>query len=406
VKKLLILILSLMLTLVPMLTAEAEVVLTMSSWRIDDVVQMNSLLALYKEKTGVQIDFQTINPQDYETMLRLQLDSGTGPDLVYARPYAPGHKLFEAGYITDCSDIPGLKENFSAISLAPWQSYDGKIFAVPFAAVSHAVYYNKELFTQQGIEIPTTFEDFLALCEKLKAASITPLANGVAKEWDILECLFLGMLPNYVGGAAARVKYETGEKKMNDEAFLAAFTDISKLATYLPEGFASVTYNDSQTLFATGKAAMFMDGSWTLGTYDNVEFNWGVFAIPAPKGRATAITFHPDMAITMNTKTKHPKEAKAFLAWLCTQEGVDAAATALPAGYFPIIKLPVAMKAEHATEFLALNMGKETDARFIWPELEKLYNPMNQAVIQVLKGEITPQQAADNMAKEYDKLQE
>jgi raffinose/stachyose/melibiose transport system substrate-binding protein len=51
----------------------------------------------------------------------------------------------------------------------------------------------------------------------------------------------------------------------------------------------------------------------------------------------------------------------------------------------------------HANEFLALNSGKETDARFVWPKFLDLYPPMNQAVIQVLKGEITPRQAADKM---------
>ncbi len=405
-KRLLVLVLAVLLVLTPVFSASAEVTLTMGSWRADDVEQMNNLLALYKEKTGVSIVFQPTNPPDYNATLRLQLDSGTGPDLMYARSYATGLELFNVGYFADCSDIPGLKENFSASTLAPWQTSDGKMFAVPFAAVSHAVYYNKDIFAQQGIEIPTTFEAFQAACEKLKAAGITPMANGVADEWDILECLFLGMLPNYVGGAAERVKYETGEKKMNDEAFASAFADVAKLAPYLPEGYASVTYNDSQILFATGKAAMFMDGSWTSGTYGDVGFNWGVFAMPAPEGRATAITFHPDMAITMNAKSAHPEEAKAFLAWLCTQEGVDAAAAALPAGFYPMISLPVTMKDAHAAEFLALNTGKETDARFVWPVLDKLYKPMNQIVIQVIKGEITARQAADNMAAEYDKLQE
>lgn len=405
-KKLLILALALLLLLTPALSAGAEAALTMGSWRADDVEQMNSLLALYKEKTGVQIDFHPTNPPDYNATLRLQLDSGTGPDLMYARSYAAGLELFNAGYFADCTGIPGLLDSFTASSLAPWQAPSGEMFAVPFAAVSHGVYYNKDIFAKQGIEIPATFEAFLAACDKLKAAGITPLANGVADEWDILECLFLGMLPNYVGGAAERVKYETGEKKMNDEAFAAAFTDIGKLAPYLPEGFESVTYNDSQILFATGKAAMFMDGSWTSGTYGDAGFNWGVFAMPAPEGGKTAITFHPDMAITMNAKTAYPEEAKAFLAWLCTQEGVDAAAAALPAGFYPMINLPVAMKDEHAAEFLALNAGRETDARFVWPELIGLYTPMNLAVIQVLKGEITPQQAADSMAAEYNKLQE
>jgi raffinose/stachyose/melibiose transport system substrate-binding protein len=272
------------------------------------------------------------------------------------------------------------------------------MFAVPFAAVSHAVYYNEDIFAAQGLAVPTTWAEFIAVCEALKAAGITPLANGVAEEWDILECFFLGMLPNYVGGAAERAQYESGEKKLNDAAFVQAYTDFASVAPYLPDGFASVNYNDSQILFATGRAAMFMDGSWTCGTYGDVGFNWSVFAIPAPEGTPTRVTFHPDMAITLNTKTQYPDEAKAFLTWLCSVEGATEASKVLPAGFFPMINAAITIEEPHANAILALNEGKETDARFVWPAFMDLYAPMNLEIIKLLKGETTPQAAADAVA--------
>ncbi|HOR12360.1 MAG TPA: extracellular solute-binding protein [Clostridia bacterium] len=376
-----------------------KVELTMGSWRADDVAQMNNLIAAYKAVApDVNITFQPTNPPDYNATLRLQLDSDTGPDLMYARSYATGQELFNAGFFADCTDIPGLMDNFTASNLAPWQMPDGKMFAVPFAAVSHAVYYNKDIFAAQGLSVPATWDEFIEVCQTLKDNGITPLANGVADEWDILECFFLGMLPNYVGGADQRVLYEKGDKKLNDENFVNAYTDIAEVAPFLPDGFEAVTYNDSQVLFNTQAAAMFMDGSWTLGVYADADFDWGVFAIPARSAADTAVTFHPDMAITMNTKTAHPEEAKAFLAWLCTKEGATTASENLPVGFFPMINFEIQLEDVHANEFLALNLGKQTDARFVWPALMDLYSPMNQAVIGVLKGTMTPQQAADSVA--------
>lgn len=383
----------------PSAPADQAVELTMGSWRTDDVAQMNALLAEYKKiAPNVTIVFQPTNPPDYNATLRLQLDSGTGPDLMYARSYATGQELFNAGYFADCSNIPGLMDNFSASNLAPWQMPDGKMFAVPFAAVSHAVYYNKDIFAAEGLSVPTTWDEFIKVCTALKDKGITPLANGVADEWDILECFFLGMLPNYIGGASQRVQYESGAKKVNDENFVNAYTDMAQVAPYLPSGFEAVTYNDSQVLFNTGAAAMFMDGSWTTGVYADAPFNWGLFAIPARNAADTIICFHPDMAIAMNANTKHPEEAAAFLAWLCTQEGVTTASKSLPLGFFPMIDFPIQLDDVHANEFLGLNAGKETDARFVWPALMDLYSPMNQAVIGVLKGSMTPQEAADSIA--------
>jgi raffinose/stachyose/melibiose transport system substrate-binding protein len=371
----------------------------MGSWRTDDVVQMNRLLAEYKKVApNVTIKFQPTNPPDYNATLRLQLDSNTGPDLMYARSYAAGEELFKAGYFADCTDIPGLMQNFTASNLAPWQMDDGKMFAVPFAAVSHAVYYNKDIFRKEGLAIPQSWEDFLAVLRTLKSRGYTPLANGLADEWDILETFFLGMLPNFIGGADQRVRYESGELKLNDASFVAAYQAMADAAPYCPVGFESVTYNDSQVLFASQKAVMFVDGSWTAEVYKDAAFDWGLFAIPAPRGKKTAICFHPDMAITMNRATTHPDEARAFLAWLCTREGATMASENLPVGYFPMINFPITLTDVHANEFLALNSGKETDARFVWPALMDLYAPMNQAVIRVMKGQVTAKQAADSVA--------
>jgi raffinose/stachyose/melibiose transport system substrate-binding protein len=103
------------------------------------------------------------------------------------------------------------------------------------------------------------------------------------------------------------------------------------------------------------------------------------------------------MAITYNTKTKYPNECREFLGWIATREGATVASANLPAGYFPMINASIQLTDPHANEFLALNSGKDTDARFVWPKFMDLYAPMNQAVIQVLKGERTPRQAADAM---------
>jgi raffinose/stachyose/melibiose transport system substrate-binding protein len=384
--------------------ADGKIVLTMGSWRADDVAQMNKLIAEYqKAKPNVQIQFRPTNPPDYNATLRLQLEGGTGPDLMYARSYATGQELFRAGYFGDCTDIPGVKANFSASTLAPWQTPDGKMFAVPFAAVSHAVYYNKTIFQKEGLAIPQTWEDFLTLCGTLQSKGYTPLANGVADEWDILETFFLGLLPNYIGGASERVKYESGEKKLNDASFTAAFKAMADVAKYLPRGYESVTYNDSQALFNTQQAVMFMDGSWTAGVYADATFDWGVFAMPAPRGGKTAVTFHPDMAITYNAKSKYVQECKDFLAWIASPEGAAIASQNLPVGYFPMISTSIVLTDSHANEFLALNNGKETDARFVWPKFMDVYAPMNQAVIQVIRGAQLPAQAAAAMETEAAK---
>lgn len=391
-------------TMLPVLGQAEGVKLTMGSWRSDDAEKVQALLDKYKELTGVEIIFQPTVSDQYNATLRMQLDNGTGPDLYYSRSYAVGQELFDAGFSMDCTDIPGVKENFSASALNAWQTPDGKAFAVPFAAVSQVIYYNKTLFKDNNLEVPKTFEELLAVSQAFKDKGIEPFANGIASNWDILECVYLGMLPNYVGGADQRALYESGEKKMNDEAFLKSLKDFEKLAKFFPEGFESITNSDGPAMLGLGRAAMFIDGSWTCGTFADYGVEWGAIAFPAPEGAAAGMCFHPDMGITGNKATKYPEEVKAFLAWLATPEGAQTTADYLPLGFFPMINASITFDDPAVTEILALNEGKVLDARFVWAKLLKMYTPMVEQLNALAKGETTPEAAAEVFAAEQAKI--
>lgn len=383
-------------------TAQSPVVLTMGSWENTAAAIIQEMLDAYKEVSGVEVRFEPTPADQYNAALRLQMDNGTGPDLFYSRSYATGQELYNAGFNMDCSDIPGVLENFAPSSLEPWQADDGKVFAVPTAAVSHVVYYNTAYFAEKGLSIPVTFEEFLALCEQIKSlGDMYPLANGIASEWDILECVYLGMLPNYIGGPDARVLYENGSAKMNDDKFLKSLEDFAAMCKYLPDGFESVQNADGPALIATRQAAMLIDGSWRSGTFGLMyDFHdLGVFAIPAPKDFSPGMAFHPDYAIAGNAATKHPEEVKAFLAWLASPEGAQNAANHMPQGFYTMINTPITMSDELSNSILQLNEGKILDARFIWPKMIDLYSAMRLDLDAIAKGEMTAQQAADDFAK-------
>ena len=392
-------------TLVPGLVQAEGVKLTMGSWRSDDTAQVQALLDKYKELTGVEITFQPTVPAQYNATLRLQLDNGTGPDLMYSRTFAASKELYDAGFLLPLNDIAALKDNFSAASLEAFMADDGTIYAVPYAAVSQIVYYNKAIFAENNLEVPTTFEELLNVAQALKDKGIEPLANGIASNWDILECVFLGMLPNYVGGAEERALYEAGERKMNDEAFVKALTDFAALSKYLPEGFEALANEDGPGMFGMGRAAMFIDGSWTVGMFDEYpDLDLGVFAIPAPEGHTPGLCFHSDMGMAGNAATQHPEEVKAFLAWFASVEGAQEAADLLPPGFFPTINAPVTLKNENSQAILALNEGKVLDFRFIWKDFLGMYTVMVDNLNAIARGETTPEAAAEAFAAAQEEI--
>lgn len=285
---------------------------------------------------------------------------------------------------------------------APWTTAGGASFAMPFVAVSHGIYYNKDIFEKLGIGIPANWPAFLEACQKIADAGYIPIANGLADEWDIAEVVFMSLAPNHIGGRAGRLAYENGDRPFNDADMVSAFTAMQSLAPYLPEGFEAIGYNDSNALFATEKAAMYFDGSWSIGTYGDVAFSWGVMAVPTIPGKSSHITFHPDAGVAINAATEHPEEAAILLSWLGSAEAAEIVANKLPTGFFPLLKTSVSINDPHANEFLALNKTVDsTDVRLPWPVLmsgdPSGYQLIVNGSIEVIKGSKTPQQAADTL---------
>ena len=396
-KKLLVFALAAVMALLPVLSM-AEVELTMGSWRTDDTEKVNELLAKYEEISGVKIVFQPTTSTQYNATLRQQLDGGIGPDLFYSRSYSTGAELCENGFNVICNDIPGVKENFTESALSAFTAADGSIFAVPFAAVSHFVYYNKAIFAENNIEVPTTFEEFLAVCETLKGLGIQPLSNGIAANWDILECVLCGMIPNYIT-AEERLAYESGEKKLNDETWIRIYSDFAKLVPYFPEAYASIDNDNANVMFGLGQSAMLIDGSWSYGTLagDDYDVDVGFFSIPAPEGLAAGFSLHPDFGIAGNAASEHPEEVKAFLEWIASVDGATVTASVIPDGFLPMINADVAAEGSIVSTMNAVGEGKNSDMRFVWSKMMSLYTPIVEQLNAIVRGEQTPEGAANEI---------
>lgn len=397
----LVVVLVLALLALPLAASAQTVELTLGSWRVDDVAQVQKLLdAFHAKHPNIRIKFTPTNPPDYNAVLRTQLTGGTGPDLMYVRSYKVGQDLYADGFLEPLTELlPILEENYTVGSLEAW-SLDGVPFAVPFMAVSHGIYYNVDLFKKHNLEIPQTWEELLAVAEKLKAAGVIPFANGSKDEWDMNEIVFMNLLPNFIGGRDARLEYETGQVPFNDEKMVSAFQALQDLAPYLPVGQEGVSYYDAQQLFLLGRVAMFFGGSWDVAFFvaSEPDFEWSVFATPAPEGRPQVVCFHPDAGLGLNAASPHKEAGLAFLKWVTSAEAAQILADEIP-GFYPLNVNPIQIQSKHANDFYALSEGKEVDARFVWPVLQagepNGYLLTQTAALAVVKGSMTPQEAAD-----------
>jgi raffinose/stachyose/melibiose transport system substrate-binding protein len=402
----LLLVVAMLLALVPasVIAQDAEVSLTMGSWRVDDVEQMQVILdAFHEVYPNITITFDPTNPPDYNATLRTQLEGGTAPDLFYLRSYATSRQLFEEGFLEPVGDIPGVMDNFTDAARAPWATDDGDPYGVPFIAVSHGIYYNMDLLAELELEVPTTWEELLAAAAAIQEAGYEPFANASGDEWTIAEIVFMNLAPNFIGGLEGRLEYLNGERCFNDEHAVAAFQAVADLAPYLPEGQEALTYYDSQQLFLLEEAAMWMGGSWDIPFFEGEEpeFEWSVFAVPAPEGQEMEyVTFHMDAGMGLNAAApeENKEAARLFMEWMTTPEFAQLLGDTLP-GFFPISSEPVTLENEHANAFLALNEGRGLDVRWAWEGLldgaPDGYTLMQNGALGVISGELTAEDAAN-----------
>jgi raffinose/stachyose/melibiose transport system substrate-binding protein len=378
-----------------------SVSLTMGSWRSDDVKQMETLLSAFNDAhPNISVSFEPTIPTEYNAALRTSLDTGNAPDLFYVRSYATGRQLFDEGFIEPLGEV-GLDQAFTEASLEPWAS-EGVPYALPFIAVSHGFYFNKDLFAEHGIEVPQTWADLLAAAATLDEAGVTPFANASGDEWTMAEMLWMNFAPSFIGGREGRLAYESGDKCFDDPQIVSVFQAMADIAPYLPDGQEALAYADSQQLWLQGEAAMWIGGSWDIPFFEGEEptFDWGEFQVPTPDGGVKAVAFHLDAGIGINAASEHKDAAKTVIEWLATDEAAAMMAAELP-GFFPIQTKPPVIEDPHAAEFLSWNADSELDVRFVWPVLSDGtpdgYTLVQAGAVGVVNGTMTPQEAADSL---------
>lgn len=299
---------------------EEKVKLTIGSWRTEDVAKYEKVIALFNETNpDIEVEFSPTKNTEYNTVLNTALQAGEGPDIFHLRPYAAGLKLADAGFVEPITDINGL-DTFSEDYLAASKGADGEQYGVPLNISSTQFFYNKKIFADQGLEVPTTWDEFIEVNEKLLKADITPIAMGTKEGW--LLSLSHGIVgAGVLDGNTFADKLVTGETDFSDPAFVESIEAMNDLKKYFPANSEGLGMDDIRTIFAMEQAAMFPLGSWEIPVVSelNPDLDYGFFPMPSKTGNQSVTTW-VDGSFAINAKSKNIDAAKTFLEFLTTKE--------------------------------------------------------------------------------------
>lgn len=262
-----------------------EKIVTYASW----LVMPQEWLDQVKADTGITIEYEQIESKNYADIITTRLSGGTGPDVFYAYNLDCVKLYCEAGYGLDLSGYDWFNSNIRADYIEEAKKYgDGKAYG--FSEVvsnSNLLYYNKDIFAQYNIELPTNIDELVAVCDTLVANGVTPFIHSVAEPNHLKRLPFEPIVTCLAqnGGSDWVASLATGESKFTDEIYVKATEYFVNAVNngYFSDLCEGITHVEAWDLFCQGEAAMMTGASFYFDqNYKDVrpDFDLGITAGP------------------------------------------------------------------------------------------------------------------------------
>lgn len=259
----------------------------------------------------------TTQLEPYYTDLNALVDANKTPDVFIVSPgpnltdyVAPG----VAAPLDEYLEADGWKDTFASDAVFAQMTYDGKIYAIPLNTAAACVFYNKEIFAEAGVEVPTTYTELLDACEKIKAIGKTPITISAGTAWCL--SMLAGYLCDREGVDLAALN--ANEASWVNEKTIAAGNKLLELSQYFQETAAGDSNDDATTALYMEEAAILIQGSWAIGQMNggnpDFEAKCGVFQFPAIEGgNDPARVIAKSDSLAMSSTTKYPEACIALM---------------------------------------------------------------------------------------------
>ncbi|WP_138495144.1 ABC transporter substrate-binding protein [Paenibacillus pinistramenti] len=300
-----------------------KIELAISKSSQDSAFVQQDLLDAFEKETGIKVNLQLLPAEQTATVLQTKLAVDETPDIIQ-------YNLASA--TTDLN----LERNFEILDNEPWVSRIlnkdvlsayGHVYSFHVSQDTgmQGVVYNKDIFEQLGLSIPKNYDEFLAVCEKIKEAGITPVFMPYKDNWAA-----------NVWPAAAFADYadkndptlfddiNSNKKKWSDvpefQTILQQQYDIYKKG-YTNADILSDSYDMAVGKFLNKEVAMMFMGDWLIQDVVTKDPNMHLGLFPIPYTDDAKLGASPlGGQLFIPKKAKHMEEAKKFLDYIASKD--------------------------------------------------------------------------------------
>lgn len=277
------------------------------------------------EKKNPNIKVQLSSPSNAGTVLKSDLTKNSIPDVMAVGGDTNYQQIQKAGVLVDMS-----KQSFTKNTMPQYRkmitsiSKDKKLDAIPYATNASGVVYNKDVFKKAGItSTPTTWDELMKDAEILKSKGITPFELPFQDSWTTMG-VFNQLSSNMVPQSWINKRLD---KKTTFEAdykpVMEKFLEITK---YAQKDYMGTTYSDGTKAIAQGKAAMMINGNFSIPQIklSKKNANLDMFALPVTNNASdTKVTSGIDVAFAVSNKSKNKSAALKFVKFMMTKKNAQ-----------------------------------------------------------------------------------
>ncbi|KPG70436.1 extracellular solute-binding protein [Enterococcus sp. RIT-PI-f] len=362
-----------------------------------------------KENPGYTVETTLLPDDQYYTALKSKLSTGQAPDIFLVQPKKASassvEEMAKAGYIADLTDL----ENWDTIidQGKADMSYEGNPYAVSSSVGVLGTWYNKDLFKENGIEIPTNWQEFLDACQTLKDAGVTPIVMGDKDSYMIQFGMYqVAANQVYPKNDAFDDQLYTGETKLSDDEWVNTITMYKELYDkgYVTTNSLGLGQAQAQQLFVDGEAAMIFDGDFSYTALEGSPFDLGFMALPANTEGETYISAATGAGFAISAESEHLEDIKAIF-----NEMMDGSSELYDAWIKTATSFTTVKGVELSNEvFQDIVPAFEAGRSFYWSnqawpsgtetEMQSKFSEM------IGTGKISPEDVAEAMQKKFEEL--
>ena len=291
---------------------------------------LEALYEVYREKYP---DVEIINATvaggagtNAKAVLATRMQGGNPPDSFQVHA---GRELIDTWVVSDFMEpVTYILEDNGWMDAFPEEvidiiSYEGEVYSIPVNIHrSNVMWYNKAIFEEHGLEVPTNAAEFFEVAEELQDAGITPLALGDTNVWPSTH-LMASVLVGALGPDGYRGLW-TGDTSWSSDGVEAALETFAQMLDYVNDDHSAITNIDAAAYVADGDAAMTVMGDWVHGYYlsrglePDVDYGW------APTPGTDGVFIMLSDSFGMPKGAPHPVNVDRWLEVLASVEGQDA----------------------------------------------------------------------------------